>query len=305
MVLGKVSLIGLSCIAFMSINTVTSDFMLTPDQLESFHEHGFVGPFQVCTPEEMAVIRSRIDAEVINTPSDIYGFETGRDRHLDRRVIYDLLTHPAIVQRLIKILGPDLFIWRSNFFFKPPRSPETVWHQANVFKEYTDYPILEPPDPESLFQLTVWIAIDEANLDNGCVQIVPKTHKKLAPKAKTDDQIRGDGEYGVYQSGFFGYDQGREFSFDPATIVSMECKPGEFFIFTQRVIHGSPPNNTDQRRLAINFRAVQTNTKVYHHFLGDDKIEHYGHVFNLTKWGCVLIHGADSFGYNKMAVRPI
>jgi len=288
----------------MSRKTLESDFRLTQSELESFYQNGFVGPFPAYTPEEMVGIRNRIDTEVIHTPSDIYGFETGRDRHLDRQVIYEFITHPAIVGRLVSLLGPDIMIWRSNFFFKPAGAPETVWHQANVFKEYVEHPILEPPDPESLFQLTVWIAIDEANLDNGCVQLVPGTYRQLAPKAKTDDEIKGDGQYGVYQSGFFGYDQGRKFSFDPSTIVSMECQPGEFFIFTQRVIHGSPPNNTNQRRLAINFRAIQTNTKVYHHFLNDGKIEHYGHVFDLTKWGCILLHGQDQFQYNQMAQKP-
>lgn len=288
----------------MSKKTLEPNFRLTQSELESFYKNGFIGPFPAYTPEEMVGIRNRIDAEVIHTPSDIYGFETGRDRHLDRQVIYEFITHPAIVGRLVSILGPDIMIWRSNFFFKPAGAPETVWHQANVFKEYVEHPILEPPDPESLFQLTVWIAIDEANLDNGCVQLVPGTHHQLAPKAKTDDEIKGDGQYGVYQSGFFGYDQGRKFSFDPSTIVSMECQPGEFFIFTQRVIHGSPPNNTNQRRLAINFRAIQTNTKVYHHFLNDGKIEHYGHVFDLTKWGCILLHGQDQFQYNQMAHKP-
>ena len=288
----------------MSNNTLPSEFQLTQTELQSFHSEGFIGPFQAYSPEEMTLIRNRIDNEVMETPSDIYGFETGRDRHLDRQVIYDLITHPAIVGRLVSILGPDLLIWRSNFFFKPAGAPETVWHQANVFKEYVDHPILEPPEPESLFQLTVWIAIDEANLENGCVQLVRGTHKKLAPKAKTDEEIQGDGKYGVYQSGFFGYHPGREFSLDPDQIVSMECQAGEFFIFTQRIIHGSPPNNTDKRRLALNFRAIQTNTKVYHHFLPEGKIEHYGHVFNLTKWGCVLLHGEDRFHYNQIAGRP-
>ncbi len=288
----------------MSTRTLQSNLRLTQEELAQFHEKGFVGPFQVFTPEEMAGIRERINLEVLNSPSDVYGFETGRDRHLDRQVIYDLLTQPTIVERIADILGPDLFMWRSNFFFKPPGAPETAWHQANVFKEYVDHPILEPPGPECLFQLTVWIAIDEANFDNGCVQIVPGTHKKLAPKARTDEEIRGDGNYGVHQPGFFGYDQGRDFSFDPKTIVSMECKPGEFFIFTQRVIHGSPPNNTDKRRLALNFRAIQTNVRVYHHFIPDGKIEHYGHVFDLTQWGCVLLHGEDRFKYNQIAGRP-
>lgn len=288
----------------MSPSVLSPDYRLTQEQLKSFHEDGFIGPFQVCTPEKMSEIRSKIESEVLNTPSDLYGFDTGRDRHLDRQVIYDLITHPAIGERVAQILGPDLLIWRSNFFFKPPGAPETVWHQTNVFKEFVDHPILEPPDSDSLFQITVWIAIDEANLENGCVQLVPGTHKKLAPVVKTDEEVKGNDTYGYDQQGFFGYNLKREVAFDMSQVVSMECKPGEFFIFTQRTMHGSPPNNTDKRRLAINFRVIQNNVKAYHHFVPDGKIEHYGHVFDLTKWGCVLLHGEDRLKLNQMAGRP-
>ncbi len=288
----------------MSIETQTGKYQLTQAQLDSFHKKGFTEIFQLCKPDEMAKIRAKINSEVINTPSDIYGFDTGRDRHLDRRVIYDLITHPAIAERAAQILGEDLYIWRSNFFFKPPGAPETAWHQTNVFKEFVDHPILEPPDSNSLFQLTVWIAIDEANLKNGCVQLVPGTHRELAPVIKTDEEVKGDDKYGFDQQGFFGYNLKREVAFDTKDIVNMECKPGEFFIFTQRTMHGSPPNTTDKSRLAINCRIIQDNVKAYHHFLPENKIEHYGLTFDLSKWGCVLLHGEDRLKNNKIALRP-
>ena len=289
----------------MVISKTPFEYQLSQEDIDSFHENGFTGIYQVCTPDEMAEICSKIDRDVIGTPSDLYGFDTGRDRHLDRKIIYDLITRPAIAERVAQVLDPDTQIWRSNFFFKPPGAPETVWHQTNVFKEFVDHPILEPNDPDSLFQVTVWIAIEEANLANGCVQLIPGTHKKLAPIVKTDEEVKGDDTYGYDKQGFFGYNLKREVNFEPSSVVSMECKPGEFFIFTQRTMHGSPPNNTDKRRLAINFRAIKTDVKAYHHFLSEEKIEHYGHVFDLTRWGCVQLSGEDRFGYNRIARPPV
>jgi hypothetical protein len=54
----------------------------------------------------------------------------------------------------------------------------------------------------------------------------------------------------------------------------------------------------------INFRVVQTQVKVFGAFLPEGKIEHYGHTFNLKKWGCLLLSGEDNFHFNKMANPP-
>ncbi len=276
--------------------------------LSEIEKNGFVGPFQACTPEEMQGIRERIERDAIDTPSKIYGFPIGRDRHLDCRVIYELFTRPTIVSKLTQILGSDLLIWRSGFFFKPPGAPETAWHKAAVFTDFTDYPILELPDPNGLFHLTAWIAIDEANLDNGCVQLIPGTKNvKMVTKRQevveqTHDQQR---EFGTKKEGFFGYDVKYDLnSLDLSTVVSMECKPGEFFIFDQRTLHGSPPNLTSKRRIGINFRVITPNVKAYGHFLPQGKIEHYGNVYDLTKWGCLIYSGEDLFGLNKIVEPP-
>jgi len=285
---------------------------LTPEQIEFFHENGYIGPLTLCSPEEMADFRRRIEAEVLDkAPLDAFGVKLSRDRHLDSPAIWDLITQPVLEDYLSQILGPEMQIWRSSLFVKPPGAPATVWHQTNVFKEFVEEPILDPPDKESLFQVTTWIAIDEASVENGCVQLMPGTHKtfystapgalqQLKEENKLDDT---DGDYGAQSQGFFGYDIKFKYELDPSKVVNMECKPGEFFIFTQRTLHGSPPNTSDKRRFGLSFRTVQSDVKVYHKFLPDGKIEHYGETFDLTKWGCVQL-GADSRQLNKIATRP-
>ncbi len=284
---------------------------LTPEQLDFFHENGYVGPFQACTPEEMAGFRARIEEEVLSkVPSDQFGIKEGRDRHLDSRAIYEVMALPAIRERLVQILGPNLLVWRSSIFLKPPGAPATVWHQTNVFKEFVDDPILEPPDKDDLFQVTTWIAIDEANLENGCVQLVPGTHKTFAVKGVVDkvtEEARAaqQSNFGHRDEGFFGYDIKFDTAdIDPTKVVNMQCKPGEFFIFTQRTMHGSPPNNSDRRRFGLAFRTIRGDVKAYGHFLGEGKIEHYGQTFDLTKWGCILLAGENLNQLNKIAQPP-
>jgi non-heme Fe2+,alpha-ketoglutarate-dependent halogenase len=281
---------------------------LTAKELAFFHENGFVGPFTLCEPEEMAGYRDRIEREVLAKTNEIYGFEEaiGRDRHLDSRAVFDLITNPAIAEILQQILGPDLVVWRSTFFFKPPGAPETVWHSANVFKEFTDHPILEPEDPQGLFQVTTWIAVDEVTPENGPVQLVAGSNKSTTSVGRSDAaRQRADqqSQYGADQKGFFGYDLNPEFEIDPAKVHTMICKPGQFFVFDQRTLHGSPPNNSKTRRLAFNFRTIKANTKVYRHFLDAGHIEHYGKTWDLSRWGCIQLAGKNLAG-NKLAGAP-
>jgi non-haem Fe2+, alpha-ketoglutarate-dependent halogenase len=277
--------------------------------LAEVEKNGFAGPFYGCSTEEMDEFRERIERDALDTPSKIYGFPIGRDRHLDCRAIYELFTLPTIVSRLTQILGPDLLLWRSGFFPKPPGAPETAWHKAAVFTDFTKYPILELPNPNGLFQLTAWIAIDEANLENGCVQLIPGTQNvKMMTKRETVVEQSNDRqrEFGPKNDGFFGYDVKYDIdSLDMSTVVNMQCKPGEFFIFDQRTLHGSPPNRTDRRRLGINFRVITPDVKTYGHFLPEGKIEHYGKVYDLTKWGCLVYSGEDRFGLNKIVEPPL
>ena len=264
----------------------------------------------MCTPEEMADFRQSIEDEIFTeTPISEFSMKTGRDRHLDSPAVYDLITHPVPKAYLTQLLGPELQIWRSSFFVKPPGAPATVWHQTNVFKEFVEEPILEPPDPEDLFQLTTWIALDEATVENGCVQLLPGSHKNFKFKGIVDQvtkesREKSDASYGFKDGGFFGYDIKFDTQVDPDKVVNMECKPGQFFIFTQRLLHGSPPNNSQKRRLGISFRTVRGDVKAYAHFLPEGKIEHYGFTFDLTKWGCVLLNGDNPLQLNPIAARP-
>lgn len=286
----------------------SNQYQLTPDEIASFHENGFVGPFPMCTPEEMAEIRTTM-REVLHSQNKIYGFDkaVGRDRHLDTPAVYDIVKHPAATERIAQLLGPDLMVWRSTFFLKPPGAPEIVWHAASIFEEFTDNPILEPPDVNGFFQITTWLAIDEVTLANSPIQLAAGTHRTMRPQGRSDktrDRRQACDRFGTDQKGFVGYDMDDDFEIDQSKVHTMLCKPGEFFIFDQRTVHRSPPNNSPNRRLAFAFRTIRADVKAYGQFLPQGRIEHYGETWDLAKWGCVLTHGRDPYHLNKMAEPP-
>src|SRR5262249_2446157 len=134
---------------------------LTVEEIRSFYENGFLGPFTLCPREEMIDIRDEIMRE-LERPSAIYGFRTGRDRHLDCAWLLRLISRAALTERLAQILGENLLLWRSQVFLKPAGAPGVAWHQASTYlMEDIARPALFPPDIDRLFQLGAWLAFDD------------------------------------------------------------------------------------------------------------------------------------------------
>jgi non-heme Fe2+,alpha-ketoglutarate-dependent halogenase len=259
---------------------VAPKYQLGEQQIRQFCEDGFLGPFDAFSREEMADFRIDL-LGIENTKSKTYGFCTPRDRHFEMPRLWNYMKHPAITERLAQLLGPDLLCWRSQIFNKEPHAPAIQFHQASTFmvEDYLD-PAIFPTDRREFFQLTVWMAVDDATPENGCMQFVRGTHDRIRT-------IKFGGEEGFYNAQF-----SLEFDRDPSRIVTLPVASGQFVIFAERCIHGSPPNTTDRHRLAFNARVVPTNVPVY-----TDK-EKYRSVYNggkyyLNNWGVTVLRGED------------
>ena len=259
---------------------VNPEYGLTSSQIRELYTDGFLGPLDAFDAEEMADFRNDMLA-IEHTKSRTYGFCTPRDRHLEMPRLWNYMTHPAITERVAQFLGPDLLCWRSQMFYKPPQSPAIQCHQASTFmvEDYLD-PAIFPPNKSEIFQLTVWVAVDDATPENGCLQFVRKSHRDI----KT---IRFGGEEAFYNANFT-----LEFDREADSLVSVPVKSGQMVIFTERCIHGSPPNTTDRHRLAFNLRVIPTNVPVY------PNKKYYRSVYNggkyfLDNWGVALLRGED------------
>ena len=107
------------------------------------------------------------------------------DRHLDNEFLAEHVGRPEIVHRMISILGPDMLMWRSEFFSKYPGEEGTDWHQADTFADgvgqTADRVAATRQDAirgcRSAARITVWCAFTEASEETGCLQFIPGTHK--------------------------------------------------------------------------------------------------------------------------------
>lgn len=242
---------------------------LSREEVRHFHQHGYLGPFTAMPVEEMARIRDRIEAEVLTSqgPNPRNPLQA---RHLDHRFVHDLIAAPEIVGRLRALIGGDIVVWASYFFNKEPGGKEIPWHQDANF-----WPI-EPP-----LNISIWMAVDEVTTENSCVQIIPGSHRNVVPHLPSRDGMA------------FGQEA------DPALVdvdaaVDMVLRPGEFFVFNERLLHHSHRNGSDKRRMGLSARY----TVPFVALLDQDAPPLFpGHA-------CVVVSGQDTFGLNRTASPP-
>lgn len=265
-------------------------YRLSEKEIGFFYDNGYLPPFDVHSEEEIRAFGEKI-LEARERESTIYGMRTDRDRHLEMPRMLALMRHPAVVERCAQLLGPDLLCWRSQFFYKGPGGEAVQWHQASSYLvEDMIEPALLPPDRDRLFQLTIWVAVDAATRDNGCLRVIPGTHTSIRTVRFGTKDTR---------EGFYHTRYELEYPFREGEEVYLEARPGQAILFSERVIHGSGPNVTDRSRSAFNYRVIRPDTKVYR-----DKTfhraTHMQEVYFLDKWGCVLLRGEDRFGLNPV-----
>ena len=80
--------------------------------------------------------------------------------HHFREPVRELARSPALVSLVEQLIGPGIWVYFSQIFFKPPEGggPKPA-HQDNFY--------FGPNDPEGV--VTAWIALDDATLENGCL----------------------------------------------------------------------------------------------------------------------------------------
>ncbi len=236
-----------------------NSYKLSSEEANQFRNQGYLGPYTLCSPEEMRKRQPEV-VKILKTDAPDHKNRV-HNRHLDYPLIHDLATHPSIVDRMASLYGPDLLLWRTNFFVKEPGAKEIPWHQ-----DFNYWP-LEPP-----IIISAWIAVDSATLENSCLQIVPGSHRKVIPHVKaTSDMAFG-------QMGDLDY-------VDASNFVNLEMQPGEFVLFNERTLHHSEANRSDKRRIGLAVRVIVPIVKVFNWDSPNHKL--------------IEISGKDTVQFNK------
>lgn len=199
-----------------------------------YRQDGFIAPLPVMDETAMADRLAQVDA--------LGAMRAGRiapghnvKAHLLAPFLWDLVHHPAILDPVEQLLGPDLLCWAAGFFDKQPGTPQHVtWHQDATYWGLSR--------PEAL---TAWVAFTPSLAANGCMRVSPGSHHRLLPHVDTrDNDVMLPGRERIVET------------VDEDEAVDIILRPGEMSLHDVRLVHGSRANASDQRRCGFAIRYI-------------------------------------------------
>ena len=211
--------------------------LLTPAQVAQFREAGYVHPIRVISEAQAADLRARLEAYEAASGGPLKGAFRHKT-HLLFAWLADLVHHKTILDAVEDLYGPDLFCWSSSFFIKEPRTPAFVsWHQDSTYWG------LDPDDV-----ITAWVAFTGSDLASGCMKVIPGTHtRSQIPHVDT-----------FHQDNLLSRGQEIAVEVDAAKAVDIVLQPGEVSLHHIKLVHGSEPNRSADRRIGFAIRYIPT-----------------------------------------------
>ncbi len=204
---------------------------LTEAEIARYREQGWIVPDYRVPEALLAESQARATAMMAARPDyrDLYPDMLGADIHF-----IEMAREPGLLDILEQLIGPDIALWTAGMFGTPPGDGKaTPWHQDGEY-----WPI------RPLETATVWVALDGSTPDNGCLRVIPGSHK-AGRLFRHHENLEGD--YTLHQE--IDRDE-----YDEATAVDIVLEPGQVSIHDVHLIHGSQPNRSAHRRAGMTYR---------------------------------------------------
>lgn len=201
-------------------------YILTRKQLIDYDELGFIQSIPILSETEVEYYR----AEIEKTCRAIGGHVTRINAtHLFFRWAWELSIHRRVLDCMEQLLGPNILLKSTRLFYKYGQSASFVgWHQDGITERLEDARV---PG--------VWIGLTAATVENGCLRVVPRSHRLgLVPHA-----FRPHADNLTTQ----GITAQAEID-SPHDIV---MRAGEMSLHHPLVLHASNPNRSTEPRIGF------------------------------------------------------
>lgn len=219
--------------------------MLTTEQINFYHENGYLGVEGVLSAEEVADLRRVSDEFVqlsasVTAHTDVFDLEPGHTpqspklRRLKNPIlhhtVYNMtLRHPGILEIVEQLIGPGVRTNGNKLNMKSPEYGSPVeWHQDWAFYPHTNDDLL-----------AVGVCMDDMMLENGCLLVIPGSHKGPV--------------YTHHQHGRFAGAVTEEVP-DADKAVPIELRAGGISIHHVRTLHASATNRSAYPRRLLLFQ---------------------------------------------------
>jgi len=242
--------------AFPSAAAGLQRYELSEEDRLRFEEEGFLSPLRVLSHEQVEELRDRLQqiGDRLDELDDLlYEVEDAWCERPHEVVLHflgawrvdewfhDLIFHPGVTVPLAQLLGVErLRFWHDQVFWKPPLHPGVVpWHQ--------DWSYWQRTTPEN--HITMHIALDDTDDENGCLHFVPGSHRW--------DPLPAASFGGDMDQALAHLDDTQRAAFQP---VGVHLKAGEASIHHSSTVHGSYANRSNQprRSVVLNFMGPDT-----------------------------------------------
>ena len=215
---------------------------LAQADVTSYGRDGFLFPIDIFTEDEARAWRARLEAT-----EAAHGGRTDLphafnqycrvNAHVVLPMAMELTRHPAILDAVEGILGPDILVWSAEFFIKEPETDAIItWHQ-----DLTYWGLGETDE-----EVTAWLALSDVTPESGCMRFVPGSHKnRIVPHEDTfaDNNLLSRG-------------QEIAVDVDEDAAVDVVLKPGQLSLHHGRMFHASGPNRSTDRRIGMAIRYI-------------------------------------------------
>jgi len=260
---------------------------LTPDEIAKYQNDGYVIPGFRLPAERVDHLRTTLEDLIRDNPdvrpeklvsAHIEGDNREGVRGSD--VFLRLAQDPDILDLVADVIGEDIILWGCHVFCKPGLTGyETPWHQDGHY-----WPI------RPLATCTVWIAIDPSTTENGCLRVIPGSHR---------DRIL-HGHMHEDREDLVLADRTQDDAFDAGSAVNLELEPGQMSMHDVYMIHGAAANTSPHRRAGVAIRYMPA-ASVFERNLkpADGKSGIPVNFANRPLW---LLRGADHSGRNDFSV---
>lgn len=261
--------------------------VLTSAEREKYDREGYVIPDFVLPAETLAAMRNAFDALTEANPHLAadnmlcpHLLSAGVQNLKGDQVWLDFASIPAVLDMVSQLIGPDFLLWGTTVFGKPAFSGKEVpMHQDGEY-----WPI------RPLATCSAWIALDDTGPENGCLKVVPGSHRDKRLRKHHQD----DGDHLVLNQAL----DKDQFNEDEAVDICL--KAGQVSFHDVYLVHGSKPNTSPNRRAGFVCRYMPTSSH-FDHDLGKSFQNKTGLVDFATR-RVIQMRGGDLCGKNDFSI---
>ena len=203
--------------------------MLSTDQISHYRSKGYISPLSALTSNEAKEIRNEIEKIEKNWPGALEGINRNYV-HLISPVLNKVCLNKNILDAVESIIGKNILICGTTLFIKEKKEKGFV-----SFHQDAKYIGLEPHN-----WVTVWLAVTDTNENNGCMRMLPGSHKenlKFHEEKFDKNNLLTRGQ------------TIKDVSLDKTDPIVL--KAGEISLHHPLIVHGSGLNNSDDRRIGF------------------------------------------------------